>query len=100
MDLNTLRDKLARLADKHAFGICMENGQMQYLQDLEIDDRGFLTCYVPDVDDYYYVSKKITCLPSVTSTWMDHLYYKNDNGQFVLFTSLNNSTQISAECSH
>ncbi len=89
MDLNTqfLRNELDYLAtiEGYPFGIIMDNGNMNYLSELEIDKNGRLVCYMPHVDDYYYVSKRITCLPDNSSNWLEHLHYKDESGKLILF---------------
>ncbi len=87
LNLKTLREDLEYLSTTkgYAFGILMDNGNMNYLQELEINNIGLLTCYLPHLDDYYYVAKRVTCLPDLSSNWMDHLYYKDETGRFALF---------------
>jgi hypothetical protein len=88
LDLHILRSELDYLAtiEECAFGILMDNGNMNYLQELEIDSRGYLTCYMPHVDDYYYVSKEVTVLPDNFSNWIDYLYYKDEHDKLTLFS--------------
>ena len=85
--MQVLRNELEYLikVENFPFGILMDNGDMYYLQELEIDEHGRLTCYMPHVDDYYYVAKKVTSLPDNYSNWMDHLYYKDENNILTLF---------------
>ena len=65
------------------------DGDITYLYDVEVDKRGYLTCYMAHIDDYYYVSDKITCLPSSKPySWLNYLYYKNNDGEWVLFKTL------------
>lgn len=89
INLTVLRENLEYLATTkgYAFGILMDNGNMNYLQELEINNIGLLTCYLPHMDDYYYVAKRVTCLPDLSSHWMDYLYYKDDTGRFALFST-------------
>ena len=88
LDLKILSDELyyLKVTKEYAFGILMDNGNINYLDELEIDSRGYLTCYMPHVDDYYYVSKKVTVLPDNSSNWIDHLYYKDENNALTLFS--------------
>ena len=87
LNMQVLRDELEYLVNvkKFPFGILMDNGNLNYLQELEIDENGRLTCYLPHVDDYYYVAKNVTSLPDNYSNWMDHLYYKDENNVLTLF---------------
>jgi hypothetical protein len=86
-NLKFLRDDLDYLVTTrgYAVGICMDNGNMNYLDELEIDDNGRLTCYLSQVDDYYYVSNKVTSTPNNQSNWIDHLYYKDECGRLSMF---------------
>lgn len=88
LDLKILRDELDYLAtiEECVFGILMDNGNVNYLSELEIDERGYLTCYLPHIDDYYYVSKDVTNLPDTSTNWIDHLYYKDENNVLTLFS--------------
>lgn len=86
--MDFIREKLNYLikTKEYGFGILMENGNLNYLDELEIDERGYLTCYLRHVDDCYYVSKEITCYPNENSSkWMDYLYYKDEYGVKTLF---------------
>ena len=87
LNLQVLRDELEYLVnvEKFPFGILMDNGNLNYLQELEIDENGRLTCYLPHVDDYYYVAKQVTSLPDNYSNWVDHLYNKDENNILTLF---------------
>ncbi len=86
-ELQLLKDELHYLMTikEYPFGILMDNGNLNYLQELEIDSRGYLTCYLPHIDDYYYVSKEITSLPDNSSNWIDHLYYRDEFDTLILF---------------
>ena len=86
-DLKILKDELYYLSTikDYPFGILMDNGNMNYLQELEIDSLGFLTCYLRHIDDYHYVAQKVTSLPDKSSNWIEHLYYKDECDVITLF---------------
>jgi len=87
MNIEPIRNELNYLLNvkEYAFGIMMDNGNMNYLSNLEIDKYGDLMCYLSHIDDYYYVAKGVTVQQDESSNWMDHLYYRDEFKQFKMF---------------
>jgi hypothetical protein len=78
-----LRRELEWLVSNYSVGV---GPHFTELEELEILDDGRLTCYIRGVDDYYYVSDRVTRDHSPSRpSWIDHLCYKNETGEVILF---------------
>ena len=91
MELNSrfIHDELEYLVSTLDYPFAIKSNvsnNMTYLCEVEVNEKGYLTCYMQHVDDYYYVSDRITCLPSAEPhSWLDNLWFKNDSGEWMLF---------------
>lgn len=86
MNITLLRTELENLSEQYSVGLKNETGCFCYLNEPTIEDDGSLMCYIPSIDDYYYVSDEITRDKNYSGPqWIDHLYFKNENGNFILF---------------
>lgn len=82
-NLAIIRKELEWIVSNYRVGV---GPNFTELEELEIHDDGRLTCYICAVDDYYYVSDRVTRSYSPSRpSWFDHLCYKNETGEVILF---------------